>query len=316
MSTMMSKKLREFFDVKPSEEKQFFKSHPNIGKLTADYASGWTSLAFDKEASEDFLDTFGVHPLSMSSALKAGATMKQLLDKKKDYPDHDLECIVDSVMDDILYTLDDFDDEDDSNNELIFTEDGDVISVSTVMDILRVSEFSSVRAESVCRAMYDCSPGDPITINYKESQDIFPAMIDDTMLDVSTGIVTILLSTQEGGESLSLSSSFTIDREQETVDFEYAMAPLVLENSVISGSNGVFIVRGFNGKESIDITYPGGKYITIPRKFLAAWRRTEDVMFHGISAEALSDMHSVDSDTGEMIVPEEGVDFLSSGNYQ
>lgn len=216
------------------------------------------------------------------------------------------ELIIDRLQQSIFNKIDIEEDNDEEDTLIISLERNERIRYSTVLSIMNPEIYHPAKSEAYIGYAWGVSVDDEIVLDY--SNTVLAQLMKQIPGRNTHGVITVLAI----NNSFSGNVSFEIDYENDTVVFHNAIIPAILENPLIV-QNYIITLRVFNDNETIDVIKPGGGTLTVPRKYTASWISVNGDHFHGVSAEDLSSAHSLDYRTGELLVPEEGVDFISTG---
>lgn len=149
----------------------------------------------------------------------------------------------------------------------------------------------------------------PQVVSAKKSP-VFRAMIDQLGADASTFIVTCCLNRDEDPRPVFLSSA--VELRGTSIWWEYAHISDIVESPYCSGGSGVVIVRAFSDNDTVTMTDSQGNQKDFPTKTVGMWIFTPDGHLLGIDRDTACASYDYDSVTGELLVPEEGVGYIST----
>lgn len=113
-----------------------------------------------------------------------------------------------------------------------------------------------------------------------------------------------------------MSSAFDIDYDNGSITWENPYVALCLMyRDIIGDLSAALILRVFNDNEKVGIINDYGEEIIVPRKFVGSWFFMGDT-FTALEASETAEVSSIDSETGELMVPEEGVDYFGTKNVK
>ena len=161
----------------------------------------------------------------------------------------------------------------------------------------------------------DIDENGQLFVSFK-SKDNISRFMKQVPEKLNHGIITLNVFDVDEDDSFVMSSSFDIDYDNCSITWENPYVALCLMyRSIIGDLPAALILRVFNDNEDVEIINGHGKEITVPRKFVGSWFFTGDT-FTAMSAAETSEVSSIDSETGELIVPEEGVDYFGTKNVK
>lgn len=151
-----------------------------------------------------------------------------------------------------------------------------------------------------------------------DDNDNFGMIISEFPDKQQAGIITMVIFdpiTAEDQEHFS--SGFVIDYPTNTVIWENIGVPMMLyHHEVVQDCPSIGItVRIINQDESIEKIGPYGQKITAHRNYFGAWHYYENI-FEGASDQETFDAITIDPYTGQMTPPEEGLDVISTHNFE
>ena len=179
----------------------------------------------------------------------------------------------------------------------------EAIKVSTVLDIMNPYVFSPLKVEAFANRVWGVRPEDELTDGYSDS--VLAALMEHVPGQNTAGIVTIV----EPNGTFTGDAFFEIGLVRDAISYSNSVIPAILQSSAVL-KDYIVIVQVFNDEEDVEVISPGGGVETVPRKYVAAWVCDEGLHYHGLDAEDVSTLYSTDFETQELLVPEEGVDFL------
>lgn len=180
-----------------------------------------------------------------------------------------------------------------------------MVRASTVLQFMDSRVFHDAKAEAFTQLIWGVSALDEISVDYTGT--IIESLMKQIPGEYRNGIITIVA--QNG--SFMGDVSFSINYEEDVISYSGAVIPAIFECPLIL-QDYVIILRIFNEDRNIDIVRPGGTEVNVPRKYIASWVSESGTHFHGIESEDISSAYSFDSRTGDLLAPEEGIDFLST----
>ena len=154
-----------------------------------------------------------------------------------------------------------------------------------------------------------------LTVAFK-SKDNFGRMMKQVPERLHKGIIT--LTTQDDSSTMPsiISSAFDINYDNHTVTWENPGVAVSLMHRNIIGDTGFagIILRVFNEDTTVEIINPQGDTVTVPRKYVGSWYISGDT-FSGVSDTETADASNTDINNGELLVPEEGVDYFTTQKF-
>lgn len=180
---------------------------------------------------------------------------------------------------------------------------GETININTVLHIMNPYVFSPLKAEAFTRHTWGTFSTDELINDYYGS--VLEALMNTIPGDNNTGIVTII----EPNGTFHGNMFFEIDYAEDTVVYSNGVIPAILQSTEVL-KDYIVSLEVFNDDEDVEVITPGGKKEIVPRKYLATWVCNEGLHYHGLDEEEASTLRSIDFETQELLVPEEGVDFL------
>ena len=181
----------------------------------------------------------------------------------------------------------------------------EMVRASTVLQFMDPRTFHDAKAEAFTQLVWGVNALDEISTDYTGT--IMESLMKQIPGKYRNGIITMIA--QNG--SFVGDASFAINYEEDVISYSGAVIPAIFEFPLIL-QDYVITLRIFNEDRNIDIIQPGGTEINVPRKYIASWVSESGTHFHGIESEDISDAYSFDPRTGDLLVPEEGIDFLST----
>ena len=265
------------------------------------------------------------------------------LDEAITQADHDgsdrdsyLESAIDDILDrnnsfisddefsveDIELLDDDFQDNpvDDVDEDLILMDgQGRFASFEAGADILDMDYYSLLRHQIISMSVFGDVPSATEPVPY--SVPVFGTMITTLMSTVNsraTHAVVTIASADAEGRAHAMSSGVEI--VDDTVVWEHASVAAAFSDIRVLGTVANVQVRCFDPVETIEIiNRPGnGGTMRVPRKTIGSWVLDTDdqTMWLGMSQSQIGQAHSIHPETGDIYVPEEGVDFVSTPNIR
>lgn len=193
---------------------------------------------------------------------------------------------------------------DEDETTLHIENTGETINIDTILQIMNPYVFNPLKAEAFTRHTWGTFAGDELINDYYGS--VLEALMNTIPGDNTTGIVTII----EPNGTFHGNMSFEIDYAENTVFYSNGIIPAILQSTEVL-KDYIVSLEVFNDEEDIEVIAPGGKKEIVPRKYLATWVCDEGLHYHGLDEEETATLRSVDFETQELLVPEEGVDFLN-----
>lgn len=179
----------------------------------------------------------------------------------------------------------------------------EAIKVSTVLGIMNPYVFSPLKVEAFVNRVWGVRSEDELTDGYSDS--VLAALLDHVPGQNTAGIVTIV----EPNGTFTGDAFFEIGLVRDAISYSNSVIPAILQSSAVL-KDYIVIIQVFNDEEDVEVIAPGGGVETVPRKYVAAWVCDEGLHYHGLDAEDVSTLYSTDFETQELLVPEEGVDFI------
>lgn len=154
-----------------------------------------------------------------------------------------------------------------------------------------------------------------LTVAFK-SKDNLGRMMKQVPERLHKGIIT--LTTQDAYSTMPsiISSSFDINYDNHTVTWENPGVAVSLMHRSIIGDTGFagIVLRVFNEDATVEIINTQGDTVTVPRKYVGSWYISGDT-FSGVSDTEIADASNTDINSGELLVPEEGVDYFTTQKF-
>lgn len=252
----------------------------------------------------------------------------------------DRDSYLESAIDDILYGNNSFISEDEFSVEDIellddeFQDDpvedvdedlilmdgqGRFASFEAGADILDMDYYSLLRHQIISMSAFGDVPSATEPVPY--SVPAFGTMITTLMSTVNSrsthAVVTIASADAEG---LTHVMSSGVDIVDHTVVWEHASVAAAFSDIRVLGTVANVQVRCFDPVETIEIinrTGNGGT-VRVPRKTIGSWVLDTDdkTLWLGMSQSQIGKAHSIHPETGDISVPEEGVDFVTTPNIR
>lgn len=145
-----------------------------------------------------------------------------------------------------------------------------------------------------------------------KSKDNISRFMKQVPEKMNHGIITLNVFDIDEDDSFVMSSAFNIDYDHNFIVWENPYVALCLMyRDIIGDLSAAIILRVFNDKEDIGIINGYGEEIIVPRKFVGSWFFMGDT-FTALDASETSEVSSIDSKTGDLIAPEEGVDYFGT----
>lgn len=194
------------------------------------------------------------------------------------------------------------------NNIMVSKESGEVIRPSTVLAISTPGIYHPAKIESFVRFMWNTSTLEPVVLPYRGSA--LEKMMESVPGQNTTGVITITGFRNE----ISADVLFEIDYENDIITWETSFAPAIFAIPTFI-HNYLVSIRVFNEEQEVEI-YREGEFVTVPRKYAGIWVVHNGVLFNGIEDTGVSMAHNTNLETGELLVPEEGVDYITTIPFQ
>lgn len=192
---------------------------------------------------------------------------------------------------------------DEDETTLHIESTGETISIDTVLHIMNPYAFSPLKTEAFTRHTWGTFAADELITDYHGS--VLEALMSTIPGNNTTGIITII----EPNGTFHGDMFFEINYEEDIVVYSNGVIPAILQSTEVL-KDYIVSLEVFNDDEDIEVIAPGGKKEIVPRKYLATWVCDEGLHYHGLDEEEASTLRSIDFETQELLVPEEGVDFL------
>ena len=326
----ISKSIRKLYHIKNDDLQDILEELPDDTLITIDTLKPGN---YPWEADDVFYD-YGITTLyELSNFLSSNGTLHDIIEVTKgstsqyeadfrlnkffedyfennpvdDIQEEDIdEFFIEQVEQAIFDHLGIEEHDNDTDPLIISMEKNERMRYSTVLNIMDPQVYHPAKVEAFTGTVWGVSSNDEIVLDYDET--MLSEFMDQIPDNHTHGIITLAAM----NDSFVGDVSFEIDYDNNTVVFHNAIIPSILEHPLIV-QNYIITLRVFNDNETIDVIKPGGGTLTVPRKYVASWISINGDHFHGVSAEDLSSAHSFDYRTGELLVPEEGVDFISTG---
>lgn len=151
-----------------------------------------------------------------------------------------------------------------------------------------------------------------------DENDNFGMIISEFPEGQEAGIITmVIFDPVTAQDHEHFSSGFVIDYSSNTVIWENVGIPMLLyHHETVEDTPSIgMTVRIINQKETIEKIGFGGITITSPRHYFGAWHYYEGV-FEGATDQETFDAITIDPYTGEVMPPEEGLDVISTHNFE
>ena len=194
------------------------------------------------------------------------------------------------------------------NGLMISKESGETIRPSTVLAIATPGIYHPSKIESFVRFMWNTSTLDPVVLPYQGST--LEKMMESIPGQNNTGIITITGFRNE----ISADVLFEIDYENNIITWETSFAPAIFSMPTFL-HNYLVSIRVFNDEQEVEI-YKKGELITVPRRYSGIWVVHNGTLFNGIEDTGVAMAHNTNLETGELLVPEEGVDYITTIPFQ
>lgn len=188
---------------------------------------------------------------------------------------------------------------------LVIGNSEEMVRASTVLQFMDSRIFHDAKAEAFTQLIWGVNALDEISVDYTGT--VIESLMKQIPGEYRNGIITIVA---ENGSFMG-DVSFSINYEEDVISYSGAVIPAIFECPLIL-QDYVITLRIFNEDRNIDIVRPGGTEVNVPRKYIASWVSESGTHFHGIESEDISNAYSFDPRTGELLTPEEGIDFLST----
>lgn len=188
---------------------------------------------------------------------------------------------------------------------LVIGNSEEMVRASTVLQFMDSRIFHDAKAEAFTQLIWGVNALDEISVDYTGT--VIESLMKQIPGEYRNGIITIVA---ENGSFMG-DVSFSINYEENVISYSGAVIPAIFECPLIL-QDYVITLRIFNEDRNIDIVRPGGTEVNVPRKYIASWVSESGTHFHGIESEDISNAYSFDPRTGELLTPEEGIDFLST----
>lgn len=317
MTSIISSSITKLYHIRKNDLESILKELPENTHLNVDTIKN-NNINWDADI---VLEKYGIDTLfELTTYLQANKSIKPLMEatkgstsqyeasyKLKEYlldADYEQGDEIGGESDLIPSILGTFSSDDFNTEDMIFNEEtGEIISTDTVLDLITPGVFHNLKANVITTEAWGVNMLDEVTIPYEDT--VLSAFMEKVPGENTHGIITIV----DPDGTFSGNADFNIDYENDTVQFSGAIIPAILEYPIIL-DNYVVTLRVFNDEETIKIVKPSGGEIEVPRKYVVMWMCDEGTHFHGIDAEDVSLAHSTDPCTLELMVPEEGVDFM------
>lgn len=305
----ISTSIKNLYHIRKHDLSNLIESLEDGTRVTA----GELKNNFSWEVDEVF-EKYGIDTLfDLSMFLKKGGSLKQLEKVTKGSTSqyeanyklnqHFLENFEPDEESGVL-DVEDFSRIEDSDDPTLFVKStAEAIKVSTVLDIMNPYVFSPLKVEAFANRVWGVRPEDELADGYSDS--VLAALLDHVPGQNTTGIVTIV----EPNGAFTGDAFFEIGWVRDAISYSNSVIPAILQSSAVL-KDYIVIVQVFNDEEDVEVIAPGGGVETVPRKYVAAWVCDEGLHYHGLDAEDVSTLYSTDFETQELLVPEEGVDFI------
>lgn len=163
--------------------------------------------------------------------------------------------------------------------------------------------------------MGDINENGQFKVSFK-SKDNISRFMKQIPEKLTHGIITLNVFDVDENDSFVMSSAFDIDYDNGSITWENPYVALCLMyRDIIGDLSAALILRVFNDNEKVGIINDYGEEIIVPRKFVGSWFFMGDT-FTALEASETAEVSSIDSETGELMVPEEGVDYFGTKNVK
>lgn len=243
-----------------------------------------------------FQETFEVNLGLIHVVLDSGYSIKDIANAQSHHPELDLEEILEVLADP-------------PEPEPIYEVDGGLVPHSTVMALLDPTQFSPLRFAAVTYEKYGVIPGEEVTIPADSTP--LSAFLSATMPDATAGEITLFISDGfDEDDSVVMSSGFVV--EGAVIRFERAGVATLLDLPDIGNLPMNMVLRGHDTSTRVKVWTPGHGEVEQFPAFVAGWLCDMTEVWRGLSAEEMGEVSSTDHETGELLVPEEGVTYVEA----
>ena len=142
-------------------------------------------------------------------------------------------------------------------------------------------------------------------------------MINDAPVnyDVYQGICKISTTGNDNDIPIVLTSSFILDTEENIIAWENLGVPMCLYHSDVLGyeHSTAILLQIINQEENASVIHDDEE-VSIPRRFVGSWYLHDGIM-NSVSEEEVATASNLHFETGELLVPEEGMDYFSTTSF-
>lgn len=248
----------------------------------------------------------------LESAIDDILAEKNSLISEDEFSVEDIELLDDDFQDDPVEDVDE--------DLILMDGQGRFASFEAGADILDMDYYSLLRHQIISMSVFGDVPSAPEPVPY--SVPVFGTMITTLMSTVNSraaaNAVVTIASTDAEGFTHVMSSG--VDIVDDTVVWEHASVAAAFSDIRVLGTVANVQIRCFDPVETIEIIKctGNGETVRVPRKTIGSWvlDTNDKTMWLGMSQSQIGKAHSIHPETGEISVPEEGVDFVGTPNIR